>query len=100
MKTQEPTTTTEATKNTTAKASKAAKAKPAPKTAKAAKKTPAGKTAKVKNATRPGSKKDIVLKLLRREGGATLAELAKATGWQSHSIRGFLSGQVGKKRWD
>jgi len=38
-----------------------------------------------------------VLKLLRREQGAMLAEIAKATEWQNHSIRGFISGQVTKK---
>jgi len=29
--------------------------------------------------------------------GVTLKELMKATGWQAHSVRGFLSGTIGKK---
>jgi len=43
------------------------------------------------------SKKAIVLDLLHRKEGATLAEIAKATNWQLHSIRGFISGQLTKK---
>jgi hypothetical protein len=34
---------------------------------------------------------------LKRPGGVTANELMKATGWQSHSVRGFLSGTVCKK---
>lgn len=30
--------------------------------------------------------------LLRREGGATLDELCKGTGWQAHTCRAFLTG--------
>ena len=37
------------------------------------------------------TKRDTVLALLRRKGGATMAELIAATGWQAHSIRALLS---------
>jgi len=43
------------------------------------------------------TKKDTVLALLRSAGGATLSEIMAATGWQKHSVRGFLSGAVHKK---
>jgi len=46
---------------------------------------------------RPGSKAAKILDLLKRPGGATLKELRKATSWQPHSIRGFLS-LLGKKK--
>jgi hypothetical protein len=46
---------------------------------------------------RQGSKTAKVLDLLKRSGGASLKELRKATGWQAHSVRGFLSGVLGKK---
>ena len=43
------------------------------------------------------SKSDIVLKKLRSAKGATVATLMEATGWQAHSVRGFLSAVVRKK---
>jgi hypothetical protein len=45
----------------------------------------------------PVTKKDAVLRLLQREDGATLPEVMTATGWQAHSVRGFISGTLRKK---
>lgn len=43
---------------------------------------------------RSGTKRDQLLELLRRKGGASLAEMQKMSGWQAHSVRGFLAGTV------
>jgi hypothetical protein len=110
------TTITEETENTQAepsgqepKATKKARAAKrgahvAPAKGKSAKKaTSAKKGPKVEKkaekpaAARQGSKTERVLELLKRGGGATLSELMKATGWQPHSVRGFISGTLGKK---
>jgi hypothetical protein len=50
-----------------------------------------------KTVARDGTKKARILVLLRRRSGATLEELVRATGWQTHSVRGFISGNVGKE---
>ncbi len=47
--------------------------------------------------SREGSKTVVVLELLKQAGGVTLTELMAASGWQAHSVRGFLSGTVRKK---
>jgi hypothetical protein len=78
----------------------AAKKRAANKTSKAANMLETRKT--TKKAKAPASarstKTDQVLELLRRENGATTAELLAATGWQAHSLRGFISGSLRKKQ--
>ena len=55
-------------------------------------------TAQVARPGRLGSKSSIILQLLNRENGATVMELAAAAAWQEHSVRGFMSGTLKKKR--
>ena len=47
---------------------------------------------------RDGSKKAAVLDLMRRKQGATLQEIMRATGWQAHTVRGFVSGTLIRKQ--
>ncbi len=46
---------------------------------------------------RPDSKQALLVELLRRKEGATIAQAVKATGWQPHSVRGAISGTLKKK---
>jgi hypothetical protein len=48
------------------------------------------------DAKRP-SKQDAVIAMLRRPEGATVDEVASATGWQRHTVRGVFSGTLKKK---
>jgi len=92
------------------KASVKTKAGVSTKSRRVAKSTPSSKTSKPKapkkqkkahttqTSTRHnGTKHDQILNLLRRKQGASLEELQKVSGWQAHSVRGFLSGTVKKK---
>ena len=48
-------------------------------------------------AVRKQTKQQACIDLLNRREGATIEELQTVTGWQEHSVRGFLAGAVKKK---
>jgi hypothetical protein len=50
-----------------------------------------------KGAANRETKRDKVLVMLRSNRGATIAAMVKMTGWQQHSVRGFLTGVVRKQ---
>jgi hypothetical protein len=97
--TTEQTETISETKGTKKAGAGARRTNVAPAKGKAGKKaTPKKKTPRsARNDAREGSKTATILEMLKRPGGATAKELLKATSWQPHSLRGFLSGTVGKK---
>ena len=56
----------------------------------------AAKAAKPRGA-RQGTKQALLIGLLKRKTGATIADLVHATGWHAHSVRGAISGTLKKK---
>ncbi|MBX7459732.1 DUF3489 domain-containing protein [Qipengyuania huizhouensis] len=47
--------------------------------------------------TKTPTKLDQLEKMLLRKSGASIAEMMKATGWQSHSVRGAMAGAIKKR---
>jgi Protein of unknown function (DUF3489) len=87
---QEPEALAAPAQATTAPAGGKRKAKPQP--AKPAKAAPADKPT-----PRTGTKQAKMIELLKRPEGATVEQIAAATGWQHHTIRGAISGALKKK---
>jgi len=74
------------------KAAKAAASQPRP----SGKKTDTPEAAQNPRAPKHESKGAQLLALIGREQGASLTELRQLSGWQAHSVRGFIS-TAGKK---
>jgi hypothetical protein len=57
-----------------------------------------GKAALAEKPTpRAGTKQARMIEMLKRPDGATVEQIAEATGWQKHTIRGAISGALKKK---
>jgi hypothetical protein len=58
---------------------------------------PAPVTAPRERKMREGTKQALVIEMLRRPEGATIAEIVEATSWAQHTTRGFMAGALKKK---
>jgi hypothetical protein len=56
-----------------------------------------GITVQAPRAKREGTKQAVLIALLTRAEGATLAQMTEATGWQVHTVRGSMAGALKKK---
>ena len=93
---QEPQAPTEPAQAATAPAAAKRKAKPARRRAKTQAK-PAKPAPADKPTPRAGTKQAKLIELLKRPEGATVEQIADATGWQQHTIRGAIAGALKKK---
>jgi hypothetical protein len=80
-----------------AEPAQAAQARPAAKGKAKAKAKPGKAAPAEKPALRAGTKQAQMIELLKRPEGATVAQIAAATGWQHHTIRGAIAGALKKK---
>ena len=55
------------------------------------------RTSAAKTKAPAGGKLGQIIRLLQRAKGATIDDLTEATGWQPHSVRGAISGQLRKR---
>jgi hypothetical protein len=76
---------------------KPAKGKKAGTTARATSEPVVAGELSAKSAPRAGTKQAQMIELLKRPEGATVEQIAEATGWQHHTIRGAISGALKKK---
>jgi len=81
---------------------KATKKRPASKPSKAGPRRSRKKSSSVRKASnqaepRANTKQSRAIAMLRSAKGTTIAALMEATGWQQHSVRGFLAGVVRKR---
>jgi predicted ArsR family transcriptional regulator len=74
-----------------------AKGKKARTTARATSEPEAGGEPSPKPTPRAGTKQAQMIEMLKRPEGATVEQIAEATGWQHHTIRGAISGALKKK---
>ncbi len=58
---------------------------------------PAAVTEAQARKVRKGTKQAALIDMLRTPDGATIAEIAASTGWQSHTVRGAIAGALTKK---
>lgn len=91
MTTLEARTSTYAKKSAPTAPAKSAKSKSS------AKSRPAPAVDRDEPLTERMTKHDRVLELLSQRSGTTIPEMMEATGWQQHSVRGFLAGTVKKR---